>query len=68
MKDIEQVDIAADLALRFNGIDLSKCQSSILDEALTSTEKAALEHLLDRSISPFANVWSSGEFRWDGVA
>ena len=68
MKDIKQVDVAADLALRFRGIDLSKCRSSILDQVLTSTEKSVLECLLDRSAGPFAKIWSSGEFRWDGVA
>lgn len=68
MKDIQQVNVAADLALRFDGIDLSKCRSSILDTVLTSTEKSVLERLLDRTVGPFANVWSSGEFRWDGVA
>ena len=63
MKDIEQVDIAADLALRF-------CSDTDADGLhLSPKEEEALESILDTSSAgPFSTVRSNGLYRWDGQA
>lgn len=76
MKDVREVDAAADLAERFSvaNFDTSKSirnnegLSIILEEVLTSHEKETLLQLLDRTDGPFANVKACGDYRWDGKA
>ena len=65
MKDINEVDFAADLASRFITIDFeSESQKSILDQVLTLKESNVLEKLLDESDGPFSQL--EEEYRWDG--
>ena len=79
MKDIDQVDIAADLAVRFSGVDFNvdarndvsgtkrhESINKVLDQVLTSREKEVLAQLLDTSNGPFASVTSNEEYRWNG--
>jgi len=76
MRNVEEVDVAADLAMRFyidsvdeentnKGSTSSGC-NNLLDEILSPKEKAILEMLLDKEHSPFSSVISSGQYRWDG--
>lgn len=63
MKDMEQVDIAADLALRFC-ID-----TDAVGLHLSPKEEEALESVLDTSSAgPFSTVRFNGLYRWDGQA
>jgi len=77
MRNVEEVDVAADLAMRFyiDSVDeensnkessSSGCNNRLLDEILSPKEKAILEMLLDRKVGPFSSVISSGQYRWDG--
>lgn len=68
MKDINEVDVASDLAARFVQIDFDKNLNTALDEILTPVEKEIVIQLLDREQGPFAEIWSSGDYRWDGKA
>ena len=72
MKDIGEVDAAADLAVRFNNIDIHIGQNtgvnSVLNQVLSSSEKGALETLLNREQGPFTDIWINGDYRWDGKA
>lgn len=63
MKSADEVDRAVDLALRFEGINGS---NDILPEVLTEKEQQVLGILLDTNDGPFAKVWKSGEYLWDG--
>jgi hypothetical protein len=40
---------------------------SVLNDVLTNDEKTVLHLLLDKTNGPFAKVWSSGEYEWDGI-
>jgi L-galactose dehydrogenase len=65
MKDVEEVDFAADLASRFSPIDFSKeSQDSILDQVLTPKESEVLKKLLDETDGPFSQL--KNDYRWDG--
>jgi hypothetical protein len=66
MKDVREVDAAADLAARFQCVDYNVQDDSILEQVLTVLEKETLEQLLDREHGPFANVWRNGDYRWNG--
>ncbi|KAL9183432.1 hypothetical protein ACHAXT_004288 [Thalassiosira profunda] len=78
MKDVAEVDTAADLAVRFCGVDFDvdqgneatdnqlHCSTANLDRVLSPAEKEVLSLLLDQSCGPFAGVASNGEYRWDG--
>ena len=74
MKDIKEVDFAADLAMRFCGVNFegsgneatNETFNTILDQVLSPTEKEVLALLLDKEHGPFATVMSNGEYRWDG--
>lgn len=65
MKNVEEVDLAADLASRFSAIDFSKeSQDSVLDQVLTPKESEVLKTLLDETDGPFSQL--KKEYRWDG--
>ncbi|KAL7541995.1 hypothetical protein ACHAXR_011659 [Thalassiosira sp. AJA248-18] len=80
MKDIEEVDVAADLAMRFCDINFdidesmeesnNQCQHSNIDTilglVLSPREKEVLALLSDKDNGPFATVISNGEYRWNG--
>jgi aryl-alcohol dehydrogenase-like predicted oxidoreductase len=66
MKNVREVDIAADLAMRFCDIDFDQSHSIILDQILLPVEKEALELILDPTHGPFASVAANGKYRWDG--
>ena len=76
MKDIAEVDTAADLAVRFSGIDFNRiCTNQshddltpVLSEVLTPAEKDACLRVLNRERGPFKDVWASGNYQWDGKA
>ena len=64
MKDVEEVNIAADLAIRFHNIDMD--DENCLSKVLSTNEKKVLDLLLDKDCGSFSKVISSGEYRWDG--
>jgi len=81
MKDLIEVDTAADLALRFYDVnlDIDECSketnnqqidingiSSVLNQVLSPSEKEVLALILDKQRGPFATVIANGEYRWDG--
>jgi hypothetical protein len=76
MKDIKEVDVASDLAMRFSDIDFDLSHTMhkhdetnpILERILTADENKTCSLLLDKKHGPFANVWASGDYRWDGKA
>lgn len=39
----------------------------VLGKILTNDEKKVLSILMDETDGPFANVWSNGEYEWDGL-
>jgi L-galactose dehydrogenase len=65
MKDINQVDVAADFALRF---DVTDDANVGLRQVLSDEEYEMLTLLLHVHEGPFASVWSNSEYRWDGKA
>lgn len=74
MKNIEEVDVAADLAMRFWDVHFDThitghrqdCEyKKILNNILTKTEREVLDLILDEDNGPFAAVISSGEYRWN---
>lgn len=70
MKNVKEVDVASDLAVRFCDVDFDRDDDSVveLDKILSPQEKDTLDILLDEVNGPFAAVWSSGEYRWDGMS
>lgn len=66
MKNVKEVDVAADLAMRFCDIDFDQSHGIILEQILLPVEKVALEFILDSTHGPFASVARNGEYRWDG--
>ncbi|KAL7455242.1 hypothetical protein ACHAWC_010068 [Mediolabrus comicus] len=66
MKDVNEIDSAADLASRFSDINFDQKEShqTILDKVLTSKERDVLEKLQDMSDGPFSQL--GDEYRWDG--
>lgn len=78
MKNMAEVDVAADLAMRFCDIDFDMSRNcnepgndrsdndTILDQILLPNEKEALAIVLDKNHGPFSTVSSNGEYRWDG--
>mmetsp|Transcript_28566 Transcript_28566/g.52133 ORF Transcript_28566/g.52133 Transcript_28566/m.52133 type:complete len:287 (+) Transcript_28566:698-1558(+) len=80
MKDVREVDVAADLAIRFCGINFDVVEDStgthnlrhrsnndsILDQVLTQKEKVALVLLMDKNGGPFPKVKSNEGYRWNG--
>ncbi|KAL3816510.1 hypothetical protein ACHAXA_011315 [Cyclostephanos tholiformis] len=79
MKNVAEVDVAADLAMRFCGIDFDASHNSnetgndwsdndtVLDQILFPIEKEVLAIILDKINGPFSTVSSNGEYRWDGM-
>lgn len=67
MSCVEEVQAVHAVALRFQGVSLTLSQDDILKEVLTDAEKKALEVMRDSVSGPFASVWKSGMYRWDGV-
>ncbi len=65
MKNVQEVDAAADLAIRFQGVNFDMKAETILDEILTKTEKEVAALVLDKGSGPFSAVISNGEYRWD---
>ena len=76
MKDVKEVDVASDLAIRFSDIDFDQSHTmhkhdstnSILQRVLTADENKTCSLLLDKNHGPFASIWATGEYRWDGKA
>ncbi len=78
MKNVAEVDIAADLAMRFCNIDFDVSRNcnetgngrsdngTVLDQILLPIEKKVLTIILDNINGPFSTVSSNGEYRWDG--
>lgn len=66
MKKVKEVDVAADLAMRFCDIDFDQSHSIILDQILLPVEKVTLKLILDPTHGPFALVAANGDYRWDG--
>lgn len=66
MKDVNEIDSAADLASRFSDINFDQKEShqTILDKVLTSKERDVLEKMQDMSDGPFSQLGE--EYRWDG--
>jgi hypothetical protein len=66
MKDVNEIDSAADLASRFSDImfDQNESHKTILNKVLTSKERDVLEKLQDMSDVPFSQLGE--EYRWDG--
>ena len=67
MKSVAQVRTVQDVAARVTQATDTTSQSTILDQILTQSEKAAYKLLRDREHGPFANVWKTGMYQWDGV-
>jgi len=76
MKNVEEVDAAADLAMRFCDVNFDAAMKSgdsdsqlryetILDKILTETEREVLSLLLDEDHGPFSAVISNGEYKWN---
>jgi aryl-alcohol dehydrogenase-like predicted oxidoreductase len=76
MKNVDEVDAATDLAMRFCGVNFDTTMKSgdsdsqlrygtILDKILTKTEREVLSLLLDEDHGPFSGVISNGEYRWN---
>ena len=59
MRSIEQVK---------NAVRIAERTRPTLEEALTASEKRSLDVLRDDSSGPFAGVWKSGKYQWDGIA
>lgn len=71
MKDIKEVDLASDLAVRFSSIDFDQNighMQSVLDQVLTNVEREALFLVLDQGKGPFVKLQANGEYRWNGKA
>lgn len=71
MRDLEDVDTAADLAIRFATTladEENEDDDVVLRRVLTENEYVTLQNIVDRESGPFASVWSTGEYRWDGRA
>lgn len=78
MKNVAEVDVAADLARRFCEIDFDASRNcngagndrrdndTVLDQVLLPIEKEALVIILDNINGPFSTISSNGEYRWDG--
>lgn len=68
MKNREQVKVAVETANRLKDINSdAKDSKEVLEQVLSDAERRALSQLRDSSNGPFANVWKSGNFRWDGA-
>ena len=50
-----------------NGEDLRRQIESKLSSILTESENRVLKIILDECNGPFAKVWKSGEYAWDGI-
>ena len=66
MKDVNEINSAADLASRFSDIkfDQKESHQAILNKVLTPKEREVLEKLQDMSDGPFSQLGE--EYRWDG--
>lgn len=69
MKNVEEVKLARSIAHRFDDLDwlLMFTQERVLDKVLDDNEKECLRAIRDPVNGPFAEVWKSGLYRWNGV-
>jgi hypothetical protein len=69
MKDRAQVQFAVEVAIPFADIkyDADDTETKLLKSVLSSEEYKVYEQLADPVDGPFAGVWKSGSYRWDGV-
>jgi L-galactose dehydrogenase len=67
MKNVEQVQLAAETASRFAEVSSTETDpATILKQVLSETEHAVWQELNDPTNGPFTTVWKDGSFRWDG--
>ena len=68
-KNIEQVQRAAEAALRFHDYNNNQQQQQeVFDHVLNDKERQAFKEIQDDVTGPFATVWKSGDHHWDGIA
>jgi len=71
MGSIDEVDHACTIACRFSNLKIEDCgyvkSQGIQRLPLTDTEQHVLSHVLDRENGPFAGVYKSGLYQWDGM-
>jgi hypothetical protein len=68
MRNVSEVEASHSLACRFSGLaEEGKNQEDILEATLTETEHKAWQQLNDPKAGPFASIWSTGNYAWDGV-
>jgi L-galactose dehydrogenase len=69
MKSVDEVMQAQSVANRLQDLDplLMFTQDRVLEAVLTEQEKACLKTIRDPEHGPFASVWKSGLYQWDGV-
>ena len=70
MKSVEEVKYAVSLAHRFHDMDqeLETMQEGALKRVFTDNEYKAFLKLRDRKQGPFAAIWESGKYTWDGIS
>lgn len=67
MACIEEVQFVHAVALRFQRVSPTAPQEEVLKQVLKEEERIAMDLLRDPVNGPFASVWKSGLYRWDGV-
>lgn len=67
MRNVEQVQAVQSVASRFRGVPAGMTVDEILESVLVDNEKLAWKQLSDSEQGPFATVWKSGAFRWNGI-
>lgn len=68
MKNVAQVQVVQQVAARFhNNLKETLSQDQILEAILTPNERKMLQALRDKENGPFAEVWKTGQFQWNGV-
>jgi predicted oxidoreductase len=67
MSRVEEVSAAQAVAMRFQDVPMNLTQEQILAQVLTEAEQTVMNKLRDATSGPFASVWKSGLYRWDGV-
>jgi Aldo/keto reductase family len=67
MSRVEEVAAVHAVATRFQDVPANVTQEQVLAQVLTEDERRVMNKLRDASSDPFASVWKSGLYRWDGV-
>jgi hypothetical protein len=72
MKNIQQVQVAIQIARRFQNTDFdNETQETILEKVLTDSERKCYNILKDPTTGPFATVWKESggvpKYQWDGI-